>query len=289
MNSISDSTLPPVLIERVLERLTLQRRPEPTLDGLRTVYTAWCRHVPFDNIRKLIHLRSGNGAPLPGTTPHDYFDAWLKFGTGGTCWSGAGALHALLTGLGFYAVRGVGTMLAAPDLPPNHGTVRVTFDSENYLVDSSILHGEPLRLSATEETAIAHPAWGIRCSQKEGRLHIAWRPLHKTDGFQCRLERFGAAANDYQTFYEATRSWSPFNYEVVKRINRDGKVIGLAFGHAVTLGSDGGVDRAPVSHQERMRLLIEEFGLSEEIVRQLPEDSPTPPPTGSRTARTNER
>jgi len=287
MNPISESSLSPALVESILTRLGLERHPEPTLEGLRTLYWVWCRQVPFDNVRKIIHLQSGNGAPLPGTTPEDFFTAWLKFGTGGTCWSGAGALQALLSSLGFNAVRGVGTMLAAPDLPPNHGTVRVSFDAEDYLVDTSILHSEPLRLSAGEETAVEHPAWGIRCAQKEGRWHVNWRPLHKTDGFECRLERFGAAAKEYRTFYDATRGWSPFNYEVVARSNRDGKVIGVAFGHAVTLRSDGGVDRAPIPHAERLRVLIEEIGLSEEIVRQLPEDRPTPPPPGSRTAAAN--
>lgn len=276
--------LPPALVENVLARLGLQQRPEPSLEGLRTLYAAWCRSMPFDNVRKLIHLRTGNGAPLPGATPQDYFTAWLKFGTGGTCWSGAGAFHALLASLGFNAVRGVGTMLAAPNIPPNHGTVRVTFDSETYLVDTSMLYGEPLRLSTHEETVVEHPAWGVRCAQKEGKWHINWRPLHKPDGFECRLERFGAAANEYQTSYDATRGWSPFNYEATARINREGEVVGISFGHAVTLRRDGGIERRPVSHADRNRLLIEKVGLSEEVVRQLPEDRPTPPPPWSRTA-----
>lgn len=287
VNPISESLLSPALVESVLTRLGLERHPEPTLDDLRTLYAAWCRQVPFDNVRKIIHLQSGKGAPLPGTTPEDFFAAWLKFGTGGTCWSGAGALHALLTSLGFNAVRGVATMLAAPDLPPNHGTVRVSFGLQDYLVDSAMLHGEPLRLSANEETTIDHPAWGIRCAQEGGRWHIAWRPLHKTDGFRCRLEHFGADAGEYHTRYDATRGWSPFNYEVTARSNRNGTVAGVAFGHAVTLRSDGGVDRAPIPHQERMRVLIEEIGLSEEIVQRLPEDTPTPPPPGSRAALAN--
>jgi N-hydroxyarylamine O-acetyltransferase len=284
--SSSSSTLHPEMIERVLARLGLQRKPEPTLDGLRAVYGAWCNRVPFDNIRKMIHVRSGDPGPLPGATAQDFFEGWLKFGTGGTCWSGAGALHSLLTALGFNATRGIGTMLAAPNLPPNHGTVRVSFDSKNYLVDSSILHGEPLRLSDGEETAVKHAAWGVRCAQQEGRWHVNWRPLHKLDGFQCRLERFGATPDDYRTLYDSTRAWSPFNYEATARSNRTSSVIGVAFGHAVTLRNDGGVNRFPVSRQERNRLLIEDLGLSEEIVERLPEDTPTPPPPGSRTAQT---
>ena len=49
----------------VLARLGVER-PSLDLDGLRSVYGAWCRSVPFDNTRKLIHLGEGLDGPLPG-------------------------------------------------------------------------------------------------------------------------------------------------------------------------------------------------------------------------------
>jgi len=272
------------LRERVLARIGFSAPPEPTLEGLRAIYAAWCRRVPFDNVRKLIHVRRGNAGPLPGSTAEDFLAAWLKHGTGGTCWSGAGAFHAFLTSLGFNPARGVGTMLVAPDLPPNHGTVLVTFGEARYLVDCSILHGEPLPLQEYSETRVEHPAWGVRCSQRDARWHVWWRPLQKLDGFECRLERFGASGGEFQTLYGQTREWSPFNYEVTARLNRDNRVVGLAFGNAVSIESDGSFRETVVTHSERVRVLIEEIGLSEEIVQQLPEDIATPPPPDSRTA-----
>ena len=279
-----ETALPPALQEQVLLRLGFAQRPEPTLAGLRTLYAAWGRSIPFDNVRKLIQVRSGGTGPLPGYTPVNFFTAWLRYGTGGTCWSNAGAMHALLASLGFHTVRGVATMLAAPDLPPNHGTTRVSFGPEHYLVDGSMLHGEPLRLDEQTETATEHPAWGVRCGRRDGHWFIAWRPLHKVDGFACRLERFGASQAEYQDSYEQTRGWSPFNYEVSARRNLGEEVVGVGFGHAVTLHADGSVSRTPIERAERDRVLIESVGLSEEIVAQLPADEPTPPPPGSKTA-----
>ena len=52
------------VLERVLSRLGLADRPAPTLDGLHTLYAAWCRKVPFDNVRKLIHLHSHAPGPV---------------------------------------------------------------------------------------------------------------------------------------------------------------------------------------------------------------------------------
>jgi len=82
------------LLEQVLSRLGLSDRPAPTLDGLQTLYAAWCRKVPFDNVRKLIHLHDHTPGPLPGDDPAEFLTAWLTYGTGGTCWAGNGALHA---------------------------------------------------------------------------------------------------------------------------------------------------------------------------------------------------
>jgi len=277
-------TLPPELTERVLNRLGLAKRPEPALEDLRRIYAAWCQRVPFDNVRKLIHLGSGKTGPLPGGTAEDFFESWLRHGTGGTCWPGAGAFQTLLQSLGFEAERGIGTMLAAPNLPPNHGTVRVRFGGENYLADCSILHGEPLRLDGKTEASVSHPAWGLRAARRGEKWHIAWRPLHKLDGLECRLESFGAAREDYEQRYEQTRPWSPFNFELSARLNKKDHVVGAGFGKKVVLNSDGTAESHPISDAERRKLLIEEIGLSEEIVSQLPADRPTPPPPGSKTA-----
>lgn len=86
--SSSVNALPEELIEAVLAKLILSHRPAPTLEGLKTLYSAWCRRVPFDNIRKLIHLRNADPGPLPGDAAKDFFDHWLRFGSGGTCWAG---------------------------------------------------------------------------------------------------------------------------------------------------------------------------------------------------------
>jgi len=271
------------LVGRVLDRLEIPQGAEPTEESLRKLYASWCQHVPFDNVRKMIHVSSSNNIPLPGSTAGDYFQAWLDHGTGGTCWAGAGALHALLSMMGFEADRALGTMLVAPVLPPNHASVRVRLGERHFLLDTSILHHEPLPLEEDEETRIDHPAWGVACSKRGDRWHIQWRPLHKPDRFECRFEGFGIHGDDYLGRYEQTRGWSPFNYQVCARRNRGDEVIGLAFGHFITLKSDGSVESIHVDDHERRRILLDEFGLSREIVSHLPTDRPTPPPPGSRT------
>lgn len=285
MNTLEQ--LPGPLAQRVLERLEVAPDSPPNLETLRLLYAAWCARVPFDNVRKLIHVRAANPGPLPGCDGVDFFENWLRHGTGGTCWSGTNPLYLLLRHLGFAARRGIGTMLVAPHLPPNHATVRVTLEGAEYLVDNSILCGEPLRLDPADETRVAHPAWGVTCTPWDDgtrRWAVHWRPLHLTGGFVCRIEDEESTGADYLRCSEETRGWSPFNYELTARLNVDDEVLGLSFGKEVSLWRDNSVTETECDHERRVQVLVEKLGFSEEIARQLPPDVPTPPPPGSDTA-----
>jgi N-hydroxyarylamine O-acetyltransferase len=270
--------MPQELTDRVLERLGFHERPEATLEGLNAIYWAWCRRVPFDNVQKMIHLHTNAAGPLPGDDAESFFHAWLAHGTGGTCWAGNGGLHALVVSLGYSAVRGIGTMVTSPNVPPNHGTVLVHLDGERYMVDASILHGSALRLDEQEITRVAHPVWGVRCERRDGRWHIAWRPLHTPTGIDCRIERLEASRVEFQEAHERTRAWSPFNYAVSARLIRGDAVVGAAFGQRISIDGSGMIVHEPIDRQTRDQVLIEQIGLSEEIVSQLPPDRETPPP-----------
>jgi hypothetical protein len=270
--------LEPALLERVLEKMKLSQRPTPDLAGLRALYSGWCRKVPFDNVRKLIHLHRNDPRSLPGDDAADFFESWLRYGTGGTCWAGNGALQVLLGSLGFASARALATMLVAPDVPPNHGTVVVACQEQTYVVDASILHGEPLELAASGLTSVAHPAWGAACSVRDGQAVIRWRPLHKPEGFDCRIDDPDVPTQTFRSLHAQSRPWSPFNYQLYGRLNRGNGVIGTAFGQRVEFDASGKPLQRELDPQERIKFVVEELGIAEEIAAMLPPDAPTPPP-----------
>lgn len=280
---LNTEQLPAGLVERVLSRLGLPGPPQTDLDGLKTVYGAWCRKVPFDNVLKRIHLASRHPGPLPGGDDIRFFESWLRYGTGGLCWAGNSALCSLLTALGFAAARGLATMLTGPDQAPNHGTVTAACDGRLYLVDASMLHGEPLPLDDHRPTGVAHPAWGVRCTRQDGRWQVRWRPLHMTDGLDCHIDRLDASRDAFLELNEETRLWSPFNYSLYARQIRGDGVVGVSGGHRIIIDPSGRVSRTPLGSTERLRFMVEEIGIAEEILHRFPQDSPTPPPPGSRT------
>lgn len=265
------------LVDDVLARLGLSRRPAPDADGLRTLYGAWCARVPFDNLRKLVHVHREPPGPMPGLDATDFFRGWLAHGTGGTCWAANGALERLLTTLGFEARRGLGTMVVFEGIPPNHGFVTVAIDRVHHLVDASILHGAPLRLEG-DRADVAHPAWGVRAERRDGVWHVQWRPPGYPDGLVCRLDQIDYRTDDFGARYEATRAWSPFNYASYVFAHRNGGTEALANGKRVTVRADGTSAEREIDDAERRKTLVELFGISEALVSALPPDMPTPPP-----------
>lgn len=273
------------LTERVLERLGFNARPAaPDLDGLTALYRAWCRTVPFDNVRKRIHVASGDASPLPGNTPDDLLEGLLTHGVGGTCWAMHGGLVAFLGACGFDVQRAIGTMLAAPSLPPNHGSAVVRLDGTDWLVDGCIQHGRPLALVPGEASRTEHPAWGVTATPDGNRWRVRWRSPFAPEGFDCRIDSLDGDIATFNRLHENTRAWSPFNYELFVRVHRGDGVLGLSRGMRIEFRGDGSLVTTPLDHAGRLAFLVDELGVSESLAASVPADVPTPPPPGSATA-----
>jgi hypothetical protein len=168
-------------------------------------------------------------------------------------------------------------------------------DERRYLVDASILHHEPLLLAALPSphepapapgtpAAAAQSAWSAAGNWRDGHWYIRWRPLHKLDGLDCRIDRFDVEAATFRQFHEQSRAWSPFNYSLYVRTNREASVLGAAFGQRVEIDESGAAVQRPIHAGERIRFLVEEIGIHEELAAMVPPDLATPPPPGSAVA-----
>ncbi len=263
------------LVDRVLGQLQIAR-PEPDLAGLRSVYGAWCRSVPFDNTLKLVHVAEGRPGPLPGSTAEAFFSDWLENGTGGTCWSGNGALHDLLASLGFEVERAIATMLRTPQaISPNHGSVIVALEGERWIADASILSGAPIAIPApgTESNSDLLP----RFEWLEGKPAVRWRMPSAPGGFLCRIDRIGAGFEEWDALHQRTARWSPFNYELHARLLRGEESIGISSGAKFAFAANGALSTARLEGEDRARFLVEELGISREIALLVPPDRPVPP------------
>lgn len=271
--------LAPDHAERVLERLGLPRAPEPDLAGLDALYSAYCRRVPFDNVQKRVFLSRGGVGPMPGSVAEEFWTAWLTHGTGGTCWAGSGALGAMLASCGFTVYRTFATMAPGPhSKEPTHGTLVVDLDGERFLVDHSTTNGVALPLDGRARDGALGGARIVR--SESGDTLLLWRPLHAPAEMPCRVDVIGVSDDAFRERHEATRGWGLFNPALYLRVARPEGIVGIFMGRRIVLRFDGTMTARQLDAEGRVRALVEDAGISEEMARSVPVDEPLPPPPG---------
>ena len=253
----------PALRDRVLSRLGLSRNPSADLDGLRSVYAAWCLSVPFDNLAKLVALRTTPDQPLPGMDATEFFERWLAHGVGGTCWSTGNALHELLASLGFNARRVAGSMRDTGYI--GHGSVKVRIDDIDWLVDPSMLTDIPVPL--TSEIFISGDSvYGAESELADDGTHLVWADLPPNPTLiPCRLLVDPTDHPYYVERFEASRTRSPFNERLYIRRNRKAERLVLNANTRILKTIDG-TDSRDLNPFELCDCLVDEFGVSEEFV-----------------------
>jgi N-hydroxyarylamine O-acetyltransferase len=261
MTEATENSLDLELRDAILERFGFAAPPEADFSGLCAIYNAWCQRVPFENLGKVIALRS-DGAPLPGRYAPSFFRSWLAHGTGGTCWSTANALHELLAALGFRSRRAAAQMRDAGIT--NHGTVIVNIDGDDWLVDSSLLTSVPLPLSS--QTLVAtDPVFSAEIECADG-AHILWTYSPPTGAyFPCRIFPQEVAHEEYLQRYELSRERSPFNGRLYAARNRGREVL-LLVGNVRWIRNAQGVASRTLSRAEIPESLRDEFGMAGEFL-----------------------
>jgi N-hydroxyarylamine O-acetyltransferase len=271
----------PATTEAVLARIGFSAPPSADTAGLAALYEAWCREVPFDNLVKRIHLTSGAAGPIPNGPAEPFFASYLTHGTGGTCWPSSNALFELIVGVGFDARRGSGAMQTDPTSVPvhSHGTVIVRLDGAEYWVDSSMLSMRVLPLVRGETTRLDDPINPMRAEPEDEFWRVSFAfPI--TDGeLSCLLLDDDVDEAHYLARYEWSRTESPFNTSIFASKNVEGTKLTVAFGTRFER-TVAGVAKVPLG-PDRDRVLVEEFGYSEEIVASLPSDEPPGVPSNA--------
>ena len=257
--------LDPELLDRVTGRLGIPHDIRNDLDGLRIVYAAWCSHIPFDNMRKMISLRAGGDAELAGLDAEDFLENYLANGTGGTCWPSSNAIYSLLRSLGFDARRAAGSMYEMPDV--NHGTVKVAIDGIDWVADSSMLTYEPFPLTGETLTKTDTPnRFEVEVYEGSDVIWVDFPPL--PEFIPCRLRLDPVGDDLYQERYQVfSRNRSPFNDKLYfRKGGPQGTTVILGHTQFKRKGTGDELDVREFDRDGLCSYLVDEMGVSQKLI-----------------------
>ena len=249
---------------KILDRLEFSKPISLDIKALQSLYSSWCLHVPFDNLRKMIALKSENKQALPGLNAFDFFENWLENGAGATCWPMANAFYELLISLGFNAQRITGYMRDLGVI--THGSVKVIINGKNYLAEASLLLNQILLLE--QDTFIqSDPVFPVEI-EKEGESHLLWMQTPPgNDFFYCRIISNPVEFPIFDQRYEASREHSAFNKQLYARRNYPGKLI-IIWGNTYFSKTIKGVEHYELSRDEVCQALRKDIGISDKLINE---------------------
>ena len=276
---IDEATLPEQLVERVLSRLGLTDAPARDLAGLNQLFAAVSGSVPNDNIQKRIWLTGDRTTPVTGGDPNQFFHNWLDHGTGGTCWAINGAMATLAASVGFIATRIAGSMLVESSaMGANHGSVIVTVDGIDYLIDAQIAAFEALPLIVGTQSEVGMPFHTISATPRGNEFDIRFWAGHRRNvaiTFRREAEHDPVDHAFFVRHYArsaASDEYSPFNRHLYICRHFADRILSIRRGRRVAVDADGRLTSTAVTDEERCRVLVEELGISEEAAQAAPPD-----------------
>ncbi len=248
--------------DQVLTRLGIPRGGPPDLAMLRDVYRAWCDQIPFDNVRKLIALRTGDAGPLPGTLGTDFFEHFLEHGTGGTCWPTSNAIYELLVAMGFAARRVAGSMRDQGFV--THGTVKVAIDGTDWLADTSILSNSLLPVG--NGVFISDDRLFTAEVEPTDDAHMVWFSNAPNESYTpCRLMIDPIDHEYLHRAYEKSRGFGVFNQHIYARRNFPGLMLVMR-GPLLHRRTIEGTETQALTQTQMLTSLHDVFGISETML-----------------------
>ena len=254
--------------EKVMERFGYSEKPEPSLSTLNNIFKKWCRLVGYDNVLKRIHIEENHAGPFPVMNSNDFLENWMKHGTSGSCWPSSEALFGVLVHAGFCPERVAGQMLECNDpMDPNHGALIVHLEGAEYYTDPSIVSEEVLKLEKGIASKTRSKAFGI---WNTGDGHVWWRPGHSRVAIEIET-KLRELSNDFFSYrYEKTKEFSLFNTTLYVRRNCNDGIVTYGRGNILRVDTEGELTAEPIENKDMADFLINNMGLSEEIVARVP-------------------
>lgn len=244
-------------VDAYLDRVGLNGRPAPTLEGLRTLHRAHLCAIPYENLDVQL------GRPVTIERPA-IFDKIVTGRRGGWCYEMNGVFGWALGELGFDVTRVTGAVTVKGDRSANignHLVLKVALGEGDFVADVGLSGGplDPMRLTEGD-----FEAGGF--AYRLERVDAGWWRFQNDPRSGPPAFDFNLAPADESLFARRcaelqTADWSPFVQNLIcTRFTQNGTIVLL--GRLLrTLTPDGRDEQVIGSADELVALLGEAFGL----------------------------
>ena len=165
-------------------------------------------------------------------------------------------------------------MVEYPDT--NHGSVVVTLDDIDYLVDGNFGAFEALPLIPGRPASTSQDLHKIKAVPVEHGFEVIWYQGFNRDKpltFRTESEHDPVDHAFFLDKHEKAKDVSVFNDTLFISCRNPGSIVTLGREMSMVT-ADNTLLKTEISNAERRRILIEEFGISEEVAEALPPDVP---------------
>ena len=190
------------LLDRVLESWGLAAHAPPTLDTLNALHSAYLTRVPFENATKLIKAARAGSARGAIRGPVEFWEEYLRWGSGGTCFAATNAYQFLLRYVGFSS-RPVFCQLPATD-PDAHSALLVTVGEQPVLVDVGYALPAPLPLPGGTALRRATPFYDLEIRTGPQGEYLVFSEDDRGSRFRYRFTLRDVADAEYSRAWRST-------------------------------------------------------------------------------------
>lgn len=188
-------------LDRVLEKWEMDAvRPEP--ESLDRLHTAYITRVPFENATKLVKAARAGNPETALRGPVEFWEEYLRWGSGGTCFAVTAAYQFLLRYLGFTS------RLVFCHLPGNrpkaHSALLVELDGKRILVDVGYALPAPVALPEQGTVRRSTPYYDVEIRTGPGEEYLVFSEDDRGQRFRYRFQTGPVTEADYQAAWRRT-------------------------------------------------------------------------------------
>jgi len=218
--------------------------------------------VPYENLTKIIKtdalVNPRSAMRLPGEVVGDY----LRWGTGGTCFSLTAAITAVYDALGIEAHPILADRYYGTD---THCGLIIRNGPELYVLDPGYLLFTPVPLRAGESSFVETGTNTIELKPLGGGGRVELYTVRGRDRkLRLTYKMTPADAAQFARAWESSFAWEMMNYPVLTM--RAGSAQQYLQGDKFTLYTGEGSKRLAVDVEDRARVIASSFGIDQRIV-----------------------